>query len=310
MLHPSVERFFLDSDCLFLLCSDGLSDFERVEVLWQEALLPILKGTKKLGESSQQLIQWANQLNGYDNVTVALMHCQVTKGSPSSVPPASAAIAQPRTRLQPAKTVQPRSPQSRMQIPWLGFLIGFLGVFGIGAVLGWFLLRNQLMPGPDTPGVSPPPLPTPSNGPVSIPPAMTLEVGKFYEIKPLNTLEQPPSSVPITLKQQGNTTAANLGVLPQGSIFKVIEFSRRSTQGQGEEDWVQLQICKIPTPTTPETATSPSPTPQPKPLVAGSNGYLQSNLLTGQIQPIAPDDLQPAQAGGCQLPTPNSSGPG
>jgi protein phosphatase len=305
MLHPSVERFFLDSDCLFLLCSDGLSDFERVEVLWQEALLPILKGTKKLGESSQQLIQWANQLNGYDNVTVALMHCRVVKGTPSSAPPAAAATAQTRTRLQPAKTVPQRSPQSRVQIPWLGFLIGFLGVFGIGAVLGWFLLRNNPIPAPSASDISPPLLPTPTNDTPGIPTAMTLEVGKFYVIQPQNTLgEPPPTSMPILLKQQGNSAAANLGILPQGSIFKVVEFLRKSTQERGEEDWVQLQVCKIPPQATPEASTpaSPTTTSQPKPITAGMSGYLQSNLLTGQIQPIAPDDLQTAQANGCQLP--------
>jgi protein phosphatase len=311
MLHPSVERFFLDSDCLFLLCSDGLSDFERVEVLWQEALLPILKGTKKLDESSQQLVQWANQLNGYDNVTVALMHCRVVKGAPASAPAAAASTAQARTRLQPTKTVQQRSPQSRVQVPWLWFLVGFLGVFGIGAVLGWFLLGNKLTPTPAPSTISPLPLPTPTNGTSGIPPAMTLEVGKFYVIQPQNTLGDPQSTpIPILLKQQSNSAAADLGILPQGSIFKVVEFLRKSTQERGEEDWVQLQVCKIPPQATPEAGATASPTAtsQPKPIVAGMSGYLQSNLLTGQILPVAPDDLQTAQADGCQLPASGNSG--
>lgn len=311
MLHPSVDRFLLDSDCLFLLCSDGLSDFERVEVLWQEALLPILKGTKTLVESSQQLIQWANQLNGYDNVTVALMHCRVMKGASSTVSSATASTLQARTRLQPVKSVQQRSSQSRFPVPWLWFLIGFLGVFSVGAVLGWFLLKNKLTPAPAPSILSPPPLPTPSGAP-AIPPAMTLEVGKVYVIQPQNTLDSQTTPMPIVLKQQGNLSAANLGILPQGSIFKVIEFLRKPTQEQGEEDWVQLQVCKVPPQVTPEAGgtASPAATSQPKPIVAGMSGYLQSNLLTGQIQPLAPDDLQTAPASGCQMPAQDNAGSG
>ena len=43
-LHPTVQRFVLDEECIFLLCSDGLSDRDRVEQFWRAEILPILIG--------------------------------------------------------------------------------------------------------------------------------------------------------------------------------------------------------------------------------------------------------------------------
>jgi hypothetical protein len=76
MLVPRVQRFFIDEDCLLLLCSDGLSDFDRVDQIYQSSLLPILTENKPLDRSCQNLIDKANELNGHDNITVALMRCR------------------------------------------------------------------------------------------------------------------------------------------------------------------------------------------------------------------------------------------
>ena len=76
MLVPRVQRFFIDEDCVLLLCSDGLSDFDRVDQIYQSSLLPILTENKPLDLSSQNLIDRANELNGHDNITVALMRCR------------------------------------------------------------------------------------------------------------------------------------------------------------------------------------------------------------------------------------------
>ena len=75
MLVPRVQRFFIDEDCVLLLCSDGLSDFDRVDQIYQSSLLPILTENKPLDRSCQDLIDKANELNGHDNITVALMRC-------------------------------------------------------------------------------------------------------------------------------------------------------------------------------------------------------------------------------------------
>ena len=76
MLIPRVQRFLIDEDCLLLLCSDGLSDFDRVEQICDRYLTPVLAEGKPLDHSCQDLIDQANQLNGHDNITVALMRCQ------------------------------------------------------------------------------------------------------------------------------------------------------------------------------------------------------------------------------------------
>jgi serine/threonine protein phosphatase PrpC len=76
MLVPRVQRFLIDEDCLLLLCSDGLSDFDRVEQICDDYLSPVLSENKPLDRSCQTLIDQANQLNGHDNITVALMRCR------------------------------------------------------------------------------------------------------------------------------------------------------------------------------------------------------------------------------------------
>ncbi|MFM7886095.1 MAG: protein phosphatase 2C domain-containing protein, partial [Pseudanabaena sp.] len=83
MLVPRVQRFFIDEDCLLLLCSDGLSDFERVEQIYDTYLLPILAEDKPLNLSCQNLIDQANELNGHDNITVALMRCRFAPDDPN-----------------------------------------------------------------------------------------------------------------------------------------------------------------------------------------------------------------------------------
>lgn len=76
-LHPNIERLALDEDCIFLLCSDGLSDFDRVEQYWQLTVLPVLQQKSNITEAVRSLVKIANEKNGHDNVTVALVYCQV-----------------------------------------------------------------------------------------------------------------------------------------------------------------------------------------------------------------------------------------
>jgi protein phosphatase len=76
-LHPNIQRLVVDEDCAFLLCSDGLSDFDRVEQYWQLTVLPVLQQKSDITEAVTSLVKIANQKNGHDNVTVALVYCQV-----------------------------------------------------------------------------------------------------------------------------------------------------------------------------------------------------------------------------------------
>jgi protein phosphatase len=81
-LHPTSARFMLDEDAVFLLTSDGLSDFDRVEEYWETEILPILVGEAKIANVVDKLVEIANAKNGHDNVTIALVHYQVQYWEP------------------------------------------------------------------------------------------------------------------------------------------------------------------------------------------------------------------------------------
>ncbi len=76
-LHPNIRRLIVDEECIFLLCSDGVSDRDRVEQYWQKEILPVLEGKVDLATACQRMINMANTHNGHDNSTVAFVHCQV-----------------------------------------------------------------------------------------------------------------------------------------------------------------------------------------------------------------------------------------
>jgi protein phosphatase len=83
-LHPTSQRFILDEDGVFLLTSDGLSDYDRVEESWETEILPILAEETDVANVAQRLIVIANEKNGHDNVTIALVHYQVKYVEPGS----------------------------------------------------------------------------------------------------------------------------------------------------------------------------------------------------------------------------------
>ncbi len=76
-LHPNIRRLIVDEECIFMLCSDGISDRDRVDQYWQTEILPVLEGKVDLATACQRMINMANTHNGHDNSTVALVHCQV-----------------------------------------------------------------------------------------------------------------------------------------------------------------------------------------------------------------------------------------
>ncbi|MDJ0649257.1 MAG: protein phosphatase 2C domain-containing protein [Xenococcaceae cyanobacterium MO_188.B19] len=84
-LHPNAERLVIDDDCLFLLCSDGLSDFDRIEQYWRSIALPVLNGKGDITKAVHRFVKLANERNGHDNVTIALVHYQV-KSNPEVTP--------------------------------------------------------------------------------------------------------------------------------------------------------------------------------------------------------------------------------
>ncbi len=76
-LHPVIQRLIVPCESIFLLCSVGLCDRQRVEQYWQSMLQPIFDGDRTVEQATTALIALANEKNGHDNVSVALIHCRV-----------------------------------------------------------------------------------------------------------------------------------------------------------------------------------------------------------------------------------------
>lgn len=180
-IHPVVQRLLVPQQSLFLLCSDGLCDYNRVDQYWQEIITPLFRDEQTLTAVGDHLIELANEVNGHDNVTVALIHCQITAPETEIVPvtyPLSDAAAK-RTQ-PPANEVMPPEPAPQAETdpsevpaplpplpnfvepppsplvsvkisPWLVALVAILLVFGL--VIAFYPRSNS------------DPTPTPTNVP-------------------------------------------------------------------------------------------------------------------------------------------------
>jgi protein phosphatase len=266
MLRPATTRFLLDSDCLFLLCSDGLSDFERVESLWREELLPLLQGQTDLAETTKRLIAAANRLNGHDNVTVALLHCQkkdvsseqtVVEGSQTPLPP--------KTQLynRPLSDEKPR--RSSVLMPWL---LGVLALFSVGAAFAFFFRKTAEVPAPkaSSPELSPSQTITPngtgsSNSPSTLPPVSpkVLETGTYWMLQPAQPT-QAGTSVKPTPADLGLRTITALrtkpfGILKEGMVLKILGIQQNKND---PAQWLHVQLCHVP---AAKAASSPTSVP-------------------------------------------------
>lgn len=76
-INPSVEFLELSEDSLLILCSDGLSDNDLLEIHWRTHLEPLLSSRNNLEEGVSQLIDLANQYNGHDNITAIVIRVRV-----------------------------------------------------------------------------------------------------------------------------------------------------------------------------------------------------------------------------------------
>jgi serine/threonine protein phosphatase PrpC len=83
-LYPTVQHLLIDDAAVLLLCSDGLSDYDRVDLLWRHSLTPLGLSPSNLASAGQGLIDQANRLNGHDNVTVGLL--RLTPGTSTYSP--------------------------------------------------------------------------------------------------------------------------------------------------------------------------------------------------------------------------------
>lgn len=77
-LMPHIQRFLLDETGVLLLCSDGLSDNQRIETSWANYIGLIVKNIVPLPTAVESWVELANQKNGHDNIAVVLMNCTIS----------------------------------------------------------------------------------------------------------------------------------------------------------------------------------------------------------------------------------------
>ncbi len=268
MLHPTVQRFIVDEDCVFLLCTDGLSDYDRVEQYWETEILPILDDQVDLKTAAQRLVQIANSQNGHDNVTVALVHCQVRQGEKTGhqlSAQAAATLPQDPSLADPSRMKTQRlSSNPTPKRPGMLFVILLLmGLFG-GIAYGFV---SGLLPGfffSSAPKLSPAPTETPSATP-SDSSSPGLGVRSLFQIKSNTTKNTNNQAIPLLLKSGFDQPKSKtvLGLVPATSILQVID----EQQNLEQENWLKLKLCstapslKSNSPTT-KSAKEPSPRPK------------------------------------------------
>jgi protein phosphatase len=315
MLRPATTRFLLDSDCLFLLCSDGLSDFERVESLWREDLLPLLQGQADLAETTKRLIAAANRLNGHDNVTVALMHCQkkdvnseqtVVEGAETFVP----IKTQLRDRPVAEEKLGRSSGRSPSLLPWF---LGLLLLFCVGAAFAFFFRKTAEIPLVESsPEPTSNPVITPS-GTGSSSPSSTLapissgvvKPDTYWMIQPAQAAADPKTeSNPAELGLRSITALRTepLGTLKEGMVLKVLKMPPNQNDSA---QWLHVQVCHVPgdkamtTPSITPSQAAASPSPTKDVLKTSDDGYIEAAPFLKNVLRVNEGTLDTLKLEGC-----------
>jgi protein phosphatase len=337
-LHPTIQRFIIDEDCVFLLCSDGLSDYDRVEEVWRSEILPILEGKADIGTVSQRLVEIANQKNGHDNVTVGIVHCQlVPVNQQRSFTPAQVAtqptvkqgiskIQSIRTRKENKKesptapvvatTAEKPSPElPPTQLPNRnGFPLWLLGIplVGLLGALAFMFVGQSPTP------TSSPELPSRSEKPAVQP-------------KPANNSPplvqnqtNPPSGSSAPVVGAAPPTDTNAGAVPPVAIAPspTIRFYTLKSSVEVRQQPDQslppkgrllkgsvVQVQSVPNISggawllvslcsAPEAQQNSQTTADSSSLKTGDTGWL-SNTSSPLLQPLGKNQLQPVQIAGC-----------
>ncbi|MBE9030335.1 serine/threonine-protein phosphatase [filamentous cyanobacterium LEGE 11480] len=280
-LQPTSQRFWLTESSVFLLCSDGLSDFDLVDRIWAAEIRPVLHDRAQLKLACQRLVAIANAQNGHDNVTVGLLHImrpEPTVASQPNNPTVAVAADQPANGNAvklPATRVATISPNRAnwLKVSLLSCLL--LGLIGGGSFIWW---RGQQQAASTQPVATPVPTAT-SLATVD---AETLQqVNQILEVKPgpvaLALLPQPPDP-------NNRELPIKTGDLAPGTIVQV----KGQTITQNQENWLMLKVCSVPFGPTAEPTTV---------LSVAAEGWQQLQRVATQV--TLPATLLPAQLGNC-----------
>ncbi|MBE9199659.1 MULTISPECIES: protein phosphatase 2C domain-containing protein [unclassified Nodularia (in: cyanobacteria)] len=239
-LHPTSQRFILDEDAIFLLTSDGLTDFDRVEDYWETEILPILHGEADIVQVAENLVELANTRNGHDNVTLALIHHKVKYCEPelalkavipniSSLPSASSVTKGLQPTLldgspnQKTKVIPEDQLTAIAKLP-LSFIVPFLLVILAGSV-GYWIMRFQPL-SEILPTLTGQPTPTPT----------TPVIERSLDNLAPGWVIQSKTEIPLS----------NLEILPPESFLQVIKIEPNPQPGTGDL-LVHLRLCSLST---------------------------------------------------------------
>ncbi len=276
-VHPTIGRFVIDEDCVFLLCSDGLSDFDLVDSCWETEILPILEGKLDVATATRQLVEIGNTRNGHDNITVALVHCIVNTGEPetplsyshtmgtASFQQATVLQSKPQPISDPAlqdTQLLPQEHKSNRYVKMLG--IGLLGLFislGGGLLLAYLAKQGKIPNGvwfnfgSIDEGRSPASPSPATDTPVHTQPMFVAKnrivlnrtASEARAMPKARTSYAPASSQPFSPIK---------GILPAGSVVEVL--GKKQFQEQGK--WLNLKVVDVcPSSDSGLTNTMPSP---------------------------------------------------
>lgn len=294
-LHPTIQRFVLDEDCVFLLCSDGLSDNDLVDEYWQSDLVPILDGKLDVATAARKLVDIANTRNGHDNVTVGVIHCRV-KARTKVTPSIPAEFGQPTEVMNPTTELQTAPPSTILQTQltkssnhWFSIALTLVGLLALGGILAVLLvpeIRNTVIQAPSSQDQS-----FPTVAPV--PTVTELSQGGFIQVSwaasgvPL--LNNPPEG------SNEPTPQGIIGQIPPGTLLQVVT---KQQTAPNEPVAVRLKVCSPGKPPAGATSTNW--------VTAGEIGWQQERAIAAIVNPtITP---QPNQLGAC-APNPSPISP-
>jgi serine/threonine protein phosphatase PrpC len=263
-LHPTTQRFILDEDSVFLLCSDGLSDHDRVEQYWQTEILPILDKQRDVQTVAEHLIEIANRQNGHDNVTLALVYCQVMASAetaptelappqleslPGLTPSQTPSDTPTATAIVPStmKTQQLSRPKRR---PW-GLMLAIVFLLVVGAGLAYVLLPRRWLPAlvrqsansdaPVSVSVTPSPTASPTPTPETV---SSLENLALMRVTRSTITNSEGQEMPLLLRlKPPEENLSPIRLVPRGTVLQVL----RQSSDSGEEDWLKLRVCSTET---------------------------------------------------------------